>query len=143
MKQGTKKKINGNVKGIRMTRQRQLLLDILKESSGHVDAEELYIEASKREPQINRSTVYRNLHLFSKLGIVEERHFDEAHHHYEFHAAPRHHHLRCLKCGKVVEFESGLTKKVIEETEKKSQFKIVSAEFLMSGYCKDCQASGD
>ena len=130
-------------KGIRMTKQRQLLLDILRESNGHVDAEELYLKASKREPLINRSTVYRNLQLFSKLGIIEERHFDDAHHHYEFHSSPKHHHLRCLSCGKVIELESGFAEKVIKETEKKSQFKIVGTEFLMVGYCKDCQASSD
>ena len=129
------------IKGIRMTKQRQLLLDILRESSSHVDAEELYLEAGKREPRLNKSTVYRNLQLFSKLGIVEERHFDDSHHHYEFHSAPKHHHLRCLNCGKVIEFESDITEKVIQDTEEKKKFKIVSAEFLMTGYCKDCQSS--
>ncbi len=143
MRKDSKKITGNNVARVRMTKQRQLLLDLLRESDGHVDAKELFIEARKREPLINKSTVYRNLQLFSKLGIVEERHFDDTHHHYEFYSSPKHHHLRCLSCGKVIEFKSDLTKKVIKETEKKNKFKIVGAEFLMVGYCEDCQAGSD
>ncbi|MCJ7807105.1 MAG: transcriptional repressor, partial [Dehalococcoidia bacterium] len=69
--------------GQRVTSQRRLILDILRHSEGHLDADELYRLAKEREPRISLATVYRNLNLFKELGLVEGRHFTEDHHHYE------------------------------------------------------------
>lgn len=127
------------IENVRMTKQRRLLLDILQESGGHIDADEIYREAKIREPRINKSTVYRNLQVFAKLGLVEERHFDNSHHHYEFFSSSDHYHLRCLGCGKIIEFESGLTDRLKSDAAKKSGFQVTGGEFLLVGYCSDCR----
>jgi len=64
-----------DLKGQRVTSQRRLLLDLIRQSEGHLDADELYRLAKEREPRISLSTVYRTLRLFKELGLVEERHF--------------------------------------------------------------------
>ena len=69
--------------GFRLTSQRALILDIISQGRGHLDADEVYRLAREQQPNISLSTVYRNLQALKKLGLVEELHFDESHHHYE------------------------------------------------------------
>jgi len=89
--------------GLRVTNQRALLLGLIREGKGHLDADELYRRAREKQPRLSLSTVYRTLQLLKKLSLVEELHFDETHHHYEVKPSDEHHHLVCLGCGKVIE----------------------------------------
>ncbi|KPJ52518.1 MAG: hypothetical protein AMJ37_02755 [Dehalococcoidia bacterium DG_18] len=125
--------------GQRVTSQRKLLLDLLRRSEGHLDADELYRLAKEREPRISLSTVYRTLRLFKELGLVEERHFAEEHHHYEAKGEVEHHHLICLGCGKVVEFEHPVTKRMKRDVSNQTGFDIVAAEVYLEGYCERCR----
>ncbi|MCK4698285.1 MAG: transcriptional repressor [Dehalococcoidia bacterium] len=125
--------------GQRVTSQRRLLLDLLRHSEGHLDADELYRLAKEREPRISLSTVYRALSLFKELGLVEERHFADEHHHYEVKRKREHHHLVCLGCGKVVEFQSPLTKRIKEDVSRQSGFEILNASVSLEGYCERCR----
>ena len=127
------------LKGQRITHQRKLLLDLLRQSEGHLDADQLYRLAKEREPRLSLSTVYRTLRLFKELGLVEERHFIEDHHHYEAKGQAEHHHLVCLGCGMVVEFEHPLTDRMKERVSKQSGFEILGAEVYMEGYCERCR----
>ena len=129
--------------GQRVTSQRRLLLDLLRHSEGHLDADELYRLAKEREPRISLSTVYRALSLFKELGLVEERHFAEEHHHYEVKRKREHHHLVCLGCGKVVEFQSPLSKRIKEDVSRQSGFEILNASVSLEGYCERCRHEQD
>ena len=129
--------------GQRVTSQRRLLLDLLRHSEGHLDADELYRLAKEREPRISLSTVYRALSLFKELGLVEERHFADEHHHYEVKRKREHHHLVCLGCGKVVEFQSPLTKRIKEDVSLRSGFEILNASVSLEGYCERCRHEQD
>lgn len=128
-----------DLKGQRVTSQRRLLLDLIRQSEGHLDADELYRLAKEREPRISLSTVYRTLRLFKELGLVEERHFSEEHHHYEAKGQTEHHHLVCLGCGTVIEFEHPLTHRMMGTVSKRSGFEILGAEVYMEGYCERCR----
>lgn len=128
-----------DLKGQRVTSQRRLLLDLLRHSEGHLDADELYRLAKERESRLSLSTVYRSLRLFKELGLVEERRFTEEHHHYEAKVKGEHHHLICLGCGKVIEFEHPLTAKMKKDVSRQSGFEIVDAEVYMEGYCESCR----
>ena len=59
-------------RGIRLTRQRQLLLDLLEKSGRHLDAENLYRLANEKDPKLNRVTVYRTLKLLKEGGLIDE-----------------------------------------------------------------------
>jgi Fur family ferric uptake transcriptional regulator len=76
--------------------------------------------------------------MLKKLGLVEELHFDEAHHHYEMKPSSEHHHLVCLSCGKVVEFECPLSPKIKKDVARENGFEITGVEICMSGYCSKC-----
>ncbi|MBM4447110.1 MAG: transcriptional repressor [Chloroflexi bacterium] len=124
----------------RVTAQRTLLLELLRQSGGHVDADELYRRARRKNSRISLSTVYRNLQLFKKLGLIEEHHFDEEHHHYEAKSGAEHQHLLCISCGKVVEFACPVSQKFRENIGKKYDFDIGDVEVHMTGLCSSCRS---
>ena len=128
-----------NAAGLRATNQRALLLELIRQGEGHLDADELYRRARKKQPRLSLSTVYRSLQMFKKLGLVEELHFDEAHHHYEIKSPVGHHHLVCLGCGKIVEFECPLSQKMKEDVARQKGFEVTGIEVHMAGYCSKCR----
>ncbi|MFC1937177.1 Fur family transcriptional regulator [Chloroflexota bacterium] len=128
-----------NDAGMKFTSQRALVLDIIRRGQGHLDAEEVHRRAQKKYPRLSLSTVYRTLHIFKEQGLVEELHFDEEHHHYEVKPSVEHHHLRCLGCGRVVEFTCPLAEKMRKDISRETGFEITSAEVQMTGYCPDCR----
>ncbi|MBA7662063.1 Peroxide-responsive repressor PerR [subsurface metagenome] len=126
-----------NVTGLRVTNQRALILEIIRR--GHLDADEIYRQARAKQPRLSLSTVYRTLRMFKKLGLVEELHFDEAHHHYEMKPSSEHYHLVCLGCGRVIEFQFPLTRYIRRNVTELKNFEIVDAEIRMTGYCPKCR----
>jgi Fur family ferric uptake transcriptional regulator len=125
--------------GLRNTSQRALILDVIHEGQGHLDADEVYRRARKKRPRLSLSTVYRTLQTLKRLGLVEEVHLDEAHHHYEIKSSTEHHHLVCLGCGKVVEFECSMSQKMKEEVSREKGFQVINTEVRMTGYCPSCR----
>jgi len=129
-----------NVSGLRATGQRALILDIIRRGGRHLDADEIYLQARKKEPRISLSTVYRALQKFKELGLVDEFHFDDNHHHYEARAASEHHHLKCLGCGAVIEFDYDLLGNLTRKVPEAGDFEVVQAELRVAGYCARCRA---
>jgi Fur family ferric uptake transcriptional regulator len=138
-KAGVRRLLNSSSQ--RVTSQRTLLLELLRRSGEHVDADGLYRRAKKKNPRISLSTVYRNLQLFKKLELVDERHFDEEHHHYEVKSGEEHQHLLCIRCGKVVEFDYSVSQKLKEDVSKKYDFGITGIEIHMTGLCSGCRGN--
>ena len=124
--------------GLRITSQRAIILDIIKRSEPHLDADEIYQRARKKEPRISLSTVYRCLQRFKEIGLVEEYHFDENHHHYEVKPAATHHHLVCLGCGRVIEFQYDLVYQIEKNVPETRGFEITETELRINGYCSGC-----
>jgi len=132
-----------SVPGKRTTSQRRLLLDILKQADGHLDADELFRRAKLKEPHISLSTIYRNLRLFKDLGVITERHFVEEHHHYEVKPKADHHHLICLGCGQVTEFDSNQIAKIAKEIGLKHDFNVTGSDLHIEGYCPRCKKTSE
>jgi len=128
-----------NLTGVRVTNQRALLLEIIRQGQGHLDADEVYRRARQKYPRLSLSTVYRTLQLFKKLGLIDEVHFDETHHHYEAKPSAEHHHLVCLGCGKVIEFRYPLARYVKRNVAEAKDFDITGTEIRMMGYCSKCR----
>jgi len=129
--------LNGT--GMRVTNQRALIMEIIRQGQGHLDADEIYHRARKKEPRLSLSTVYRTLQMFKKLGLVEELHFDDTHHHYEVKPSIEHHHLVCLGCGRVIEFRYPLARYVKKNVAEAKDFDITETEIRMLGYCARCR----
>ena len=132
------RKITNEIKGRPVTAQRQLLLRLIKKTGGHISAKELYRRASRKNESISLATVYRTLQLFKELGLVEERRLGQVYCHYEVKGSTDHQHLVCRSCGKVIEFESPLISKLVEELRHEHGFSLTKIELYMEGYCRRC-----
>ena len=127
--------------GMRFTHQRALIMEIIRRGRGHLDADEIYRRAREKEARLSLSTVYRTLQMLKKLGLVEELHFDEEHHHYEVKPSVEHHHLVCLGCGRVIEFNYPLSRYLRKKVPEAKDFDITETEIRMTGYCPKCRRS--
>jgi Fur family ferric uptake transcriptional regulator len=127
------------IHGHSMTNQRQLLLELLRDAEGHIDAKELYRRASARDESISLATVYRSLNLFKELGLVDEMRLGKIRCYYEIKQSPEHQHLVCQGCGKVIEFQNPHFQKLIEAVRREHRFNITKAELYLEGYCPECE----
>jgi len=128
-----------NRAGKRVTHQRTLIMEIIRQGRGHLDADEIYRRAREKEPRLSLSTVYRTLQMMKKLNLVDELHFDENHHHYEVKPSAEHHHLVCLGCGRVIEFDYPLSRYLQKKVPEAKDFDVTETEVRMSGYCAKCR----
>ncbi|MGE5488849.1 MAG: Fur family transcriptional regulator [bacterium] len=129
-------------RGIRLTRQRQILLELIEQSGMHLDADKLYELAQKRDPKINRVTVYRTLKMLKDSQFIDEldlMHWEGGQHYYETRAKQEHAHVVCLRCGKVEEFYGEPLQKLRRQIESHFGFQIVVARTEVGGYCSHCQ----
>jgi len=125
--------------GRRLTSQRCLILDVLKGSDEHLDAEAVHDRAKSCAPDISLATVYRTLTLLREMGFVEEHRLGEGHSHYEAVHEEPHYHFTCLRCGRVIEFDTPLVSRIRRELSEQEAVEIVRAHLHLSGYCNDCQ----
>ncbi len=137
--------IRGSLKqrGVRLTRQRQILLDLIDKSGEHLDAERLYQLAKAVDTRINRVTVYRTLKMLKAAGLVDEldlMHHEGDQHYYETRLKQEHAHVICLRCGKVEEFYGDPLHKLRRQVEAHFGFQILIARTEIGGYCSHCQA---
>lgn len=129
-------------RGFRLTRQRQILLDLLDKTGAHLDAETLYRLAHEKDPKLNRVTVYRTLKMLKEGGLVDEldlMHHAGDQHYYETRRKQEHAHVVCLRCGKVEEFFGEPLQKLRRQVEKTFGFQILIARTEIGGYCAHCQ----
>lgn len=129
-------------RGVRITRQRQILLDVLDKTGQHLDADRLFALAKEKDPKLNRVTVYRTLKLLKAGGLVDEldlMHQKGEQHYYETRRKEEHAHIICMECGKVEEFFGESLAKLKEQIESEFGFQIVLARTEVGGYCAHCQ----
>lgn len=129
-------------RGVRMTQQRRLLVEIIQSADGHLDAIQLWERARASDPTINKVTVYRTLNLLKKHGLVDELdllHLEGGRHYYEARTTREHIHLACIKCGRIQEFESSLFEKLKGQIERERRFHIQVVRVEAGGYCDKCQ----
>ena len=103
-------------KGLKTTRQRDVILDAFLSSDRHMSIEDLYLKLRVKNPRIGYATVYRTLKLFAESGIAREIQFGDGQTRYEHVAEGEHHdHLVCTRCGAIIEFENETIEKLQSE----------------------------
>ena len=129
-------------RGIRLTRQRELIFEILNNAHDHLNADQLYELAKRRDPKINRVTVYRTLKLLKTEGLIDEldlMHFEGEQHYYETRLKQEHAHIVCLRCGSVQEFFGDPLRQLRDQINSGFGFQILVIRTEVGGYCADCQ----
>ncbi|EAX46776.1 ferric uptake regulator, Fur family [Thermosinus carboxydivorans Nor1] len=131
----------------KLTPQRQIILQaFIDHQDKHLSAEDVYTIVRKQSPEIGLATVYRTLELLSDLEILQKLDFGDGRSRYEINETNtphHHHHLICLSCGKVKEFEDDLLETLEAVIARKSRFKIVDHQVKFYGYCRECQEESD
>ncbi|MGF1570888.1 MAG: Fur family transcriptional regulator [Nodosilinea sp.] len=132
-----------NQEGFRLTSQRQKILDLFQTSQEghHLSAEEIHQSLSAQGEKISLSTIYRTLHVMVELGLLNELELAEGRKYYEISAPAmnQHHHLVCIQCGAVDEFEeTTVTQVSASETESRG-FALLNCQFTVYGICPGCQ----
>ena len=129
-------------RGVRLTRQRRVLLQVMDRAERHLDAGAILERAQKIDSRVHRVTVYRTLELLKRHGLIDELdllHIRGGQHYYESHGPRDHIHIACLRCGKVREFESRLFEQLKSQIERDCGIKITVTRTEIGGYCDACR----
>lgn len=117
-----------------MTKQRQLILEIIQNSMEHLTADDIFIKAKEKMPSIAVGTVYRNLGLMVEAGEIKKLPQPSGPDRYDKSIKP-HEHLCCSKCGNFLDLPDLELKPYIEQ---KAGIEVESYELHIEGICSEC-----
>ncbi|MCM3586205.1 transcriptional repressor [Mesobacillus maritimus] len=121
-------------RGLRITPQRLLILETILSLDGHPTAEDIHQSISFT----SLTTIYNNLKLFVKLGILNELPYGNGLSKYEFNHS-KHYHVICEACGKIVDFKYPDLIEVEQIASKLTNYDIHHHHFEVYGVCSSCQ----
>ncbi len=128
--------------GLKMTRQRELLVRTFLGAEGHLSAEELFDLTRRRDARLGYATVFRTLKAMVECGVARETDFSDGRTRFEKHfRKPDHHHIICQSCGKAIEFFSPELEELEERIVARYHVKPIKQKFQIYGICEDCQDS--
>jgi Fur family ferric uptake transcriptional regulator len=125
---------------MRLTTQRQIILEELGKVKSHPTANEVYDMVRKRLPRIGLGTVYRNLELMADSGVILKLEVGGTQKRFDATIDP-HYHIRCSSCGKVDDIEMEVQEQINEAAEAISTYKILGHHIEFTGICGECMAS--
>ena len=129
-------------RGIRLTRQRRVILQVMDDAEQHLDVDQIFERAKRIDSGVHLVTVYRTIELLKKERLIDELdllHLRGDQHFYESHGPRDHIHVACLKCGTVREFESPIYEKLKKQIEKDCGIEITVTRTEVGGYCEKCR----
>lgn len=120
-----------------MTKQRKLVYDIMRESDGHMTAEEVYNTAKVRMPKVGLATIYRNLNKLAEDGMLSKIDLGNGSVTYDI-TTVLHAHMVCNKCHRV--FDVPLNSKTFQKTMDSKKFHATEYTMVIRGICDDCSS---
>jgi Fur family ferric uptake transcriptional regulator len=131
-------------KGLKSTRQRNLILDTFFQLDGHFSVEQLWGKVRELDPRVSVATVYRTMKLLAESGLAHAQNFGDGQTRYEPAVGREHHdHLICTRCGTIVEFENDRIEAMQEAVARKHGFRVTSHKMELYGLCRACQKAVD
>lgn len=123
----------------RMTAQRRIILEELRNMRTHPTADDVYRAVRKRLPHISLGTVYRNLDVLSEAGEIlrlekcgTQFRFDgDTHTHY---------HIRCTRCGRLDDVEGVDVEVTLASDGPSHDYQIIGHVVELLGVCPRCKA---
>ena len=122
---------------LELTKQRQSVLQVIRESDKHLTANEVFDDARRLLPSISFATVYNSLRYLKQEGLIGEIRFGTGARLYD-RKLSRHDHAICDDCGKLVDLEIPLPSGLLQEAADRSKFKATSIELTLRGLCPEC-----
>lgn len=127
---------------IRLTTQRQIILEELSKVKTHPTANDVYDMVRKRLPRIGLGTVYRNLELMAENGMILKIEVGGTQKRFDATIVP-HYHIRCADCGRVDDLDVPVLHELGEAAAKASEYCILGHHVEFSGLCPDCRQGAD
>ena len=125
------------IQDLGLTRQREVVLQVIRDSHEHLTANEVFAAAKSRLPSISFATVYNSLRYLKDAGHIAEIQFGNGASRFD-RMTSRHDHAICTVCGTLVDIEMEVPPDILKRAAKYSRFKPESIEFTLRGKCPDC-----
>ncbi|CAG37596.1 probable ferric uptake regulatory protein [Desulfotalea psychrophila LSv54] len=130
--------IMNSLPNMRLTTQRQIILEELARVTSHPTANEVYDMVRKRLPRIGLGTVYRNLELMAEGGIILKLEVGGTQKRFDSTTTP-HYHIRCIGCGKVDDIDVPVQTEINVKANAATNYTVLSHHIEFSGICQECQ----
>lgn len=129
-----------NQKGVKNTKHRGAILEILETSAQPLTTEEVFLMLKEKGEPINLSTIYRTFELFADKNLVVKTKFEDGLARYELNHEKHQHHVICLNCRKMmVVGESECPFSTLEKSIRQNTgFEVTRHKLELYGYCQDC-----
>ncbi|CAK7003061.1 hypothetical protein CIW83_13465 [Tissierella sp. P1] len=125
--------------GIKNTKQRNVILDILKKTDSPITAEEIFIRSQDSNVNMNFSTVYRILNTFVLKDIAIKTSIGEDDKNlYELNMEEHSHYLICLSCKKMIKIGHCPLEEYESQIQRNTKFHIIGHKLEIHGYCPEC-----
>ncbi len=125
-------------KKLRMTPQRQVILEELRKVRSHPSADEIYALVRKRLPRISLGTVYRNLEVLSELGEIQKLEAGGALKRFDGNPE-NHYHIRCTCCGKLADAPFRVMEHIEKKLDGATDFAVFGHSLEFLGLCSECR----
>lgn len=122
----------------RNTLQKEIVLNAVQSLKNHATAEEIYTFINKEYPNISKGTVYRNLNVLSKDGLIQRVEIPNAADHYD-HNYSKHFHVHCIKCNKVFDVFSDDLPNMLHLVQDTNEIHFLDYDIMFKGICRQCQ----
>ncbi len=119
--------------GLRVTRPRRVILEILHRQNGHPDAHAIFADRAAREAGVSLATVYRTVKVLEESGAVQRHAFGDGPARFEQAQTEHHDHLIDLDTGEVIEFANARIEALQEEIAAQLGYEIVYHRFELYG----------
>ncbi len=129
--------IEVDIKELGLTRQREVVLQVIRDEPEHLTANEVFDKAKQLLPTISFATVYNSLRYLKDAGQIAEISFGNGASRFDS-KLTRHDHAICTKCGKLVDMQLDLPLELVDRAAEFSNFKPESLELTLRGLCPDC-----
>ncbi len=126
-----------NIQELGLTKQREVVLQVIRGAEQHLTANEVFTSAKDRLPGISFATVYNSLRYLKESGHIAEIQFGKGASRFD-RMTTRHDHALCTRCGTIVDIEMDLPQELVAQAERESQFRMESVEFTLRGICPEC-----
>lgn len=122
----------------RITRQRQVILEELRKTRSHPTANEIYETVRSRLPRISLGTVYRNLEILSKDGIIRKLELGNDQKRFDGELGG-HYHVRCIKCGCLDDISPRPILDIEDAFRNVCGYQITGHQLVLTGLCPSCK----
>lgn len=123
------------------SKQREEIIEVIKRLYNHPTAEEIYVLTKQKDPAVSRSTVYRNLNVLVREGMLMQIPVSNGPDRYDYiHNREKHGHAICKKCGQMYDFLYDFNlEEVSQSIAKQTGVDISEGEIMVRGICYSCK----